>query len=326
MTATFRVNVAAQARALLDLDQAPVSLGLYPLVRGGYDRIIFTGTRAVHLAACASWQRMQVGKKVSRWIDTASLLGEVDAITSDSLIIATSRSGRCAEVLALLERFDQTTWPATLVAVTEDLASPLAEAADCEVLLRSESSSSPTGFLNALAAHDYLASMMLGEDNDDVATTAHVVAATTFPTVVREVAAHHAAHPRGRLAYFGFDEHAATALYAALLTRETTPVDGHGYIVRRGLPISLVPNVFPSTAVLFTGSGGADDKCVGRLASELVAAGTAVLIIGSTNVPGVQRISGPDRHVSAQVAHGVLIAEHFVSCLAAEAQADGLMH
>ncbi|WP_186296389.1 hypothetical protein [Mycobacterium tilburgii] len=40
----FRVDTRAQARSLLEFDRAPISLGLYPLLRDHYRRVIFAGT------------------------------------------------------------------------------------------------------------------------------------------------------------------------------------------------------------------------------------------------------------------------------------------
>jgi D-arabinose 5-phosphate isomerase GutQ len=167
-----RVNLEAQAHALRDFGQAPVSLGLYPVLHARHDRIILTGMGASHVAAFPSWRRLVSRGKAAWWIDAASLLENPQLVTSDSLVIATSRSGMCAGVAALVERFDEINRPAAVVAITDNLASPLAEAADCELLLRSQSSGNARGFLNALAAHDYVAAMILNEDNDDPSSTA----------------------------------------------------------------------------------------------------------------------------------------------------------
>jgi fructoselysine-6-P-deglycase FrlB-like protein len=320
MTTPFRVDVGAQAQALRDLDQAPVSLGLYPLVSGDHDRIIFTGKGASHFAALPSWRRMMSRGIASWWIDTADLLKEPGLVTTNTLLIATSRSGMCNEMIELVRKFDQTSWPATFVAITENLASPLAEAADCEILLRSRSSGSPTGFLNALAAHDYIASMILREDNDDVATTARVVAATTCPNDLQRVASTIASNPQSRLAFIGFDEQGATALYAALLTNEMTPLVAEGHIggqVGGGLPRSADPNL---TVMVFGRQNGADDTALRDFAADLLAAGSTVIIVGGAPITGSVHIGSPPDHVSAQVAHGAVVAEHFVSSLATAAE------
>jgi fructoselysine-6-P-deglycase FrlB-like protein len=317
-TTGFSVNAEAQAQALVRLDQAPVSMGLYPLLHAGHDRVILTGTGASHFAAMPSWRRMVARGKPTVWIDAKSLLVNPELVTRDSLVIATSRSGMSREIIALVDKFDESTGPAAIVAVTDDLASPLAAAADCEVLLRSQSSGSPTGFLNALTVHDYIASMILSEDNDDVPSTAAVVAGTTFPPALSDVAAGVAANPDSRLAYIGFGEHAATSLYAASITHATTGIAAECYIdeqIRNDSPQAADADL---TALLFSGRDAVNSALSQRLASDLVAAGSTVIVVGNAEVAGALNIGSPASHLSGQVAHGVVIAEHFVSRLAAE--------
>jgi fructoselysine-6-P-deglycase FrlB-like protein len=317
MTSAFRVDVRAQVHALLDLDKGPVSLGLYPLLHGPHDRIILTGMGPSHFAALPSWRRLVSRGKPTVWIDAAKLLNNYDLITPNSLLIATSRSGVRAEVLALLKTIDETIRPAAIVAITDDLASPLAAAADSEILLRSISLRTPHGFLNALAAHDYLASMILSEDNDDIPATARVVAETTFPIRLSEVAAGVAANPGARLAYIGFGEHAATSFYAASLTTEATGIAAEGYIGEQSGHVLLSQADTHMTALLFSGRDAANSALSQRLAAELLSAGSTVVVVGHADVAGSTYIRAPASHVSAQLAHGVLVAEHFVSCLTA---------
>jgi fructoselysine-6-P-deglycase FrlB-like protein len=317
MTSAFRVDVEAQVQALLDLDQAPVSLGLYPLLHGPHDRIILTGMGSSHFAALPSWRRLASRGKPTLWIDAAKLLNNYDLITPDSLLIATSRSGVRAEVLALLKTLNETVRPAAIIAITDDLASPLAAAADSEILLRSMSLRSPNGFLNALAAHDYLASMILSEDNDDIPSTARVIAETMFPTRLREVAAGVAADPGSRLAYIGFGEHAATSFYAASLTTETAGIAAEGFIGEQSGDVLLSEADTRLTVLLFSGRDAANSALSQRLARRLVSAGSTVVVVGHADVAGSTNIARPTSHVSAQLAHGVVVAEHFVSSLTA---------
>jgi hypothetical protein len=241
-----------------------------------------------------------------------------EIVTRDSLVIATSRSGTSTEVLRLVNKFDEITRPAAFVAVTDDLASPLVAAADCEVLLRSESSGSPTGFLNALAVHDYIASMILSEDNDDITSTAVVVAGTTLPPALNDVAAGIAADPGSRLAYIGFGEHAATSFYAAFLTNAAIGIAAEAYIGEQIDSDSTQSADADLTALIFSGRDIVNSALSQRLASELVAAGSTVVLIGDNEVPGALNIGSPASHVNGQVAHGVVIGEHFVSRLAVE--------
>ena len=313
MTAASRIDVEAQAHALLEFRHAPISLGLYPLLHDRHDRIILTGMGVSHFAALPSWRRLMSRGKETSWIDTRSLLDRPALATPDSLLIATSRSGRRPELIALMEKFNETTRPATIVAITDNPASPLTEYADCEILLRSRKCGT-RGLLNILAAHDYIASLILNEDDDDVTSTARVVAATTFPTALGGVAADVAARPNPRLVYIGFSEHATASLYAALLTNETTGVVAQGYVGEQFRHDELQRAGADLTAILF---GGPDpDAMSPGLAENLISTGATVIVVGDTDTAGSTHIRCPNGHLSARVAHGVVIADHFVSALA----------
>ena len=318
MTALFDVDVKAQARALLDFDGAPVSWGLYPLVGRQHDRIILTGMGGSHYAGLPSWLRLVSRGRATWWLDTGRLLESPELVTPDSLLVVTSRSGLCGEVLALVEKFDGDSRPSVMVAITDNLDSPLAEAADCEILLRSQSSGGAKGFLNTLAAHDYLTSMILSEDNDDVGSTARVVSGIRYPKGLDDVARRVAANPQMRLVYIGFREHAAPALYASLLTTEFTGIGTESYIAgqfRHGPLHTADENL---TAMVFGGRDPIANAASRRLAVELVAAGSTVIVVGDAGVEGALDIRSPAVHVSGQLAHAVMLAEHFVSALAAE--------
>jgi fructoselysine-6-P-deglycase FrlB-like protein len=310
----LHVDALAQAQSLLDFDRAPVSLGLYPLVRNHRRRIILTGIGASHVAALPSWGRLVAGGRSAWWIDTENLLENPQIVTSDSLLIATSRSGSGGQVRALADRLSETMRPAAMVAITDDLASPLAEVADCEVLLRSGASGSPTGFLNALIAHDYVASLILNEDNDDVSPLARTVATTTLPTELREVAADITSHPDSRLAYVGYGKHAAAVLYAALLTNELTSIPADAYVARQHQD-DLLQSASAQLTVLLFDSHSAPNLVLHALARDLLAAGSKVIVIGGVDVSGSTYVPSLTEHVGAEVARNVVVIEQFVSAL-----------
>lgn len=313
---SVHVDAKAQARSLLEFDQAPISLGLYPLVRNHHRRIVLTGVGASHFAALPSWRRLVAAGKAAWWVDTERLLANPQLVTSDSLLIATSRSGSGRHVRALADGLGQTMKPAAMIAITDDPASPLAAAADCEVLLRSGGSRSPKGFLNALTVHDYVASMILDEDNDDVSSTARLIATATLPAELREVAANVAAQRESRLAYVGCGGHAAAALYAALLTTEATGIAAEAHIAGQHRRDLLRQANAQLTAVLF-GCHSCPDAALRALAEDLTAAGSNVVVIGGADIPGSTHIPSPTGDVGgAEVAHNVVVIEHFVSALA----------
>src|SRR3984957_4347223 len=309
------VDAGAQAQALLEFDRAPISLGLYPLVRNHRSRIVLTGMGASHVAALPSWGRRVAAGRAAWWIDTENLLGNPQIVTSDSLLIATSRSGAGGHVRALADRLSENMRPAATLAITDDLASPLAEVADCEILLRSGASGSPKGFLNALIAHDYVASMILNEDNDDVSPLARTVATTTLPTELREVAAAITNHQESRLAYVGYGEHAAAVLYAALLTNEMTTIPADAHIARQHRH-ELLQRADAKLTALLCGSRSGPNVVLHALASDLMAAVSNVIVIGGGDVSGSTYIPSLTEHVAgAEVARNVVIIEQFVSAL-----------
>jgi fructoselysine-6-P-deglycase FrlB-like protein len=318
MTALFDVDAKAQARALLEFDGAPISWGLYPLVGRQHDRIILTGMGRSHCAGLPSWRRLVSRGRATWWLDAGRLLESPELVTPDSLLVVTSRSGICGEVLALVEKFDTDSRPAVIVAITDNLDSPLAEAADCEILLRSQSSGGAKGFLNTLAAHDYLTSMILSEDNDDVGSTARVVSGIRYPKGLADVAGKVAGNPQMRVVYIGFREHAAIALYANLLTTEVTGIGTESYIAgqfRHG-PLHMADKNL--TAIVFSGRDPIANAASRRLAAQLVAAGSTVIVVGDAGVGGTLDIRSPAVHISGQLAHAVMLVEHFISALAAQ--------
>ncbi|MGD1252977.1 SIS domain-containing protein [Mycobacterium seoulense] len=299
---------------MLEFDQAPISLGLYPLVRDHQRHIIFTGMGASHFAALPSWRRLVAAGKPASWVDTENLLENTQLVTCDSLLVVTSRSGSGGHVRALTDGLGRAMKPAAVIAITDDPASPLAAVADCEVLLRSRESGSPKGFLNALIVHDYVASMILKEDNVDVSGTARIVATTTLPAELREVAARVAAQQDSRLAYVGCNEHAAGALYAALLTNQATETAAEGHIVGQHQRDLVRRANAKLTAVLF-GSHRGPDTALRALAGDLLAAGSNVVVVGGVDVPGSIYVPCHTGHVGAEVAHNVVVIEHFVAAL-----------
>jgi fructoselysine-6-P-deglycase FrlB-like protein len=310
-----RVDARAQARSLLEFDRAPISLGLYPLVRDHRRRIILTGVGASHFAALPSWRRLVAAGKAAWWVDTENLLENPQRVTSDSLLVVTSRAGSGGHVRALTDGLGRTMRPAAVIAITDDPASPLAAVADCEVLLRSRASGSPEGFLNALTLHDYVASMILKEDNADVSNTARIVATTTLPAKLREVAAGVAAQQDSRLAYVGCGEHAAAALYAALLTNEATEIAAEGHIAGQYRD-DLVRRANAKLTAVLLGSHRGPHAALRALAGDLLAAGSNVVVFGGADVPGSTYIPCRTSRVGVEVARNVVVIEDFVSALA----------
>jgi fructoselysine-6-P-deglycase FrlB-like protein len=117
------------------------------------------------------------------------------------------------------------------------------------------------------------------------------------------------------LAYVGCGEHAAAALYAALLTNEATGIAAEGHIAGQHRPDLVHRANAQLTAVLF-GSHSGPNAALHALAGDLMAAGSNVVVVGGADVPGTTYIPSCTGHVGTEVARNVVVVEHFVSALA----------
>jgi glucosamine--fructose-6-phosphate aminotransferase (isomerizing) len=115
--------------------------------------------------------------------------------------------------------------------------------------------------------------------------------------------------PDRRLVFVGYHDHATTALYAGLITKEAAKVPAEGYVAgefRHG-PLELAgPGL---TAVIFGGHHAANNAALVRLAKDLVASGSTLIVVGRANVDGAIDIDVPDGHIDAQLSHGAVIAQ-----------------
>lgn len=134
-------------RFLEDLREQPAALdgalasSLGPLAVIGsasaYDRVVLTGMGASLAAAHAPHLRL-VDAGIAAWaIESGELLHyEQRLLTSETLLIVASQSGRSAEAQALLDAVDP---GVRVVGVTNDPGSPLAQRADAALLLHAGS-------------------------------------------------------------------------------------------------------------------------------------------------------------------------------------------
>ena len=311
----FEHDIAAQPEALRAFAHTDGQPALAALRAGPYDRIVLTGMGSSHDAALPTWRRLARAGRAAWWADTGQLLDAPELITASTLLIVTSQSGSSGEVVSLLEGRPR---PATLVAVTNDVTSPLAAGADLVVALHSgdEATVSTKSYLNSLAAHDLLAATLTGTAPDDVLAVAKAVeefgAAAELTRPAGELVA--AANPR--LAYIGFGDHAATARYAGLITKEGAKIAAEGFIggqFRHG-PLELAgPGL---TAVLFGSDDPAGNVSLQRLATDLTEAGSTVIAVAALDRPGTALSLRPPSGTIAPLAYGAVVAQHFTVALA----------
>jgi glucosamine--fructose-6-phosphate aminotransferase (isomerizing) len=285
----FERDIVDQPEALRRFGQAYAE-PFAPMVRAGaYDRIILTGMGSSHFAALPTWRRLVARGLPAWWVDTGQLLDAQGLLTPSSLIVATSQSGASGELVALVEAREALVRNGSapkLVAVTNDPQSPLAAAADAVLLLHSgtEATVSTKSYLNTLAAHDLLTAELLGVGREEVDDVAKAVEASDGDAEVEHLAAAYASWSEPRLAFVGFGDQAATALYAGLITKEGAKIPAEGFVggeFRHG-PLELAgPGLL---AVLF--ADAQRNQSLQRLGDELVEAGSTVATVGGLDVAG----------------------------------------
>jgi glucosamine--fructose-6-phosphate aminotransferase (isomerizing) len=317
MSTTFERDVDDQAEALRALTQSALPPAVTRLLHGRYERIVLTGMGSSHFAALPGWRRLADAGHPAWWVDSGQLLDAPGLITPGTLLVATSQSGASAEVVAMAERQGPIARAAAVIAVTNDPDSPLARRADGIIGLRSgdEATVSTKSYLNSLAAHERITSVINGTPADDTCETVKVIEEFSRPAVLRDIATDLAVTPDARLVFIGFGDHAASALYAGLITKEAAKVPAEGYIggqFRHG-PLELAgPGL---TAVLFGGDGQAHGS-VRQLGADLLASGSTVLTVGDLGLPGAVHVRAPGGSMPARLAHDALIAQHLTVAIA----------
>jgi glucosamine--fructose-6-phosphate aminotransferase (isomerizing) len=315
MTTPYEHDIGDQAEALLAFSQSATPPALTRLLRRRYDRIVLTGMGSSHFAALPSWRRLADAGYPAWWVDSGQLLDSPGLITPATLLIATSQSGASAEIIAMLEPENPINRAAALIAITNDPASPLALRADALMPLHSgsEATVSTKSYLNSLAAQLRIASILTAQPGPDAGDAVKV--ADEFSPCPLLRAAGLTAAPGGRLAYIGYADHSATALYAALITKEAARIPAEGYAggqFRHG-PLELAgPGL---TAVLFGGSAPVNPS-LRQLGRDLLASGSAVFAVGDLDLAGADQIAAPAGDTLAQLAHGALVSQHLSVAIA----------
>jgi hypothetical protein len=149
-----------------------------------------------------------------------------------------------------------------------------------------------------------------------VSLTAGVVAASTLPHQLVEVAAVWARMTTPQLAFIGYQDQAAVALYAAMIAQEAAGVPAEGFI---GEEFEYNPVAFGGPclmAFVFGGKAASSNPTLRRLATTLTDTGSTVVVVGAAGVAGALHIEVPATHGSAELAHAAVLAQRFISALA----------
>lgn len=288
----FEQNIQEQPDALRTLSRAEPDPRLAEITARGWGRIVLTGMGSSHTVGLPTWRALaQTGAAV--WnVDAGQLLETPGLITPDTLLIATSQSGASGEIVELLER---DTAAGALVSITANGDSPLARAAQVNLPLLSgaEATVSTKSYLNSLAIHHRVAAALGAMDSSRVEeqlTQAPDRVAAMVDLDLDQIARDALAPARPRLVTVGWGDAAATALFSALIVKESSKVAIEGFVggeFRHG-PYELAgPGL---TAVLFGASRDAEDGPLGRIARDLVASGSSVVLIGDLELEGALTI------------------------------------
>ncbi|HZL05557.1 MAG TPA: SIS domain-containing protein, partial [Coriobacteriia bacterium] len=173
---------------------------------------------------------------------------------------------------------------------------------------------------NTLGVHRAIVAAFAGEDWMSVAAelrdAADAIESLPRTLDLMRVAASAAQHPRRRLAYVARGDEAATAQFAALITKESSKVPAEGYVggqFRHG-PMELAGDGL--TAILIGLRAGESDASMRRLADDLVRTGSTVVVIGDDQIAGTVHVRTSGTTAFERLAMSAVAAERFAVDLA----------
>jgi glutamine---fructose-6-phosphate transaminase (isomerizing) len=319
----FEQDILEQPAALRRQAGYDLPEGIRSLVEHGWDRIILTGMGSSHFAGVPTWRALaRLGLPV--WaIDTSKLLDTPGLVTPRTLVIATSQSGESAEIVEMLNRVDSGTLKmGELIGVTDSASSALAQGSTITAMLNSgpEATVSTKSYLNSLAVHARLATAFAA--GDDTRIVAEIdAAADSVATMIHQPdleprANSIIAESNRRIVAIGQGNDGATAHYAALIVKEASKVAVEGFVggqFRHG-PFELAgPGL---TAILFGLRSRGRVPTLLRLAGDLVATGSQVLVVGDVRVDGAETLWSPPSSLFGELANDAVVAELLAVALA----------
>ncbi len=168
---TFVNDIREQAHSLRVLLDAPRSDDVGSVLAGCYDRVIVSGMGASHFANYQLWWDLVAAGVPAWWVEAGELLyGAATLIRGRTLLWLTSQSGQSGEVLALLDQLPPHQY-VTVLAVTNDVHSPLARRADAvvDICAGNEHAVGTRTYLNTLAANHLYGAALSGASVDAAA-------------------------------------------------------------------------------------------------------------------------------------------------------------
>ena len=318
----FELDIAEQPEALMRLADAEVP-DLSRLASRDWDRVILTGMGSSLYAGLPTWRALVDTGRAAWAVDSSQLLDNPSLMTEGTLVIATSQSGASGEIVELLDRrAGSAAASATFIGIADDPNSPLAQQSDLYLPLHSgaEATVSTKSYLNTLAVHARLIAAFTAAGHTDarraIEETADAVAAAITSNSLDDIAQRTATHPSRRLAYIGRGDESATALFSALITKESSKVPAEGFIggeFRHG-PFELAGDGL--TAIFFASQSSDRGGNLASLAGELVNASSTVVFVSDVDVAGTTAVHNARASNLQTLAVGAVIAERFAVPLA----------
>jgi glucosamine--fructose-6-phosphate aminotransferase (isomerizing) len=269
--------------------------------------VVFTGMGSSLAAARPAVSRLVAA---GLWA-TATEAGELlhyglDTLVRGSLVVLVSQSGRSAETLAIGQRLRSTTGT-RVIAVVNDLASPLADLGDLVVPMHAgpEVTVSTKTFMATFIAMNALADVLIGASGETInlalrANVASKLASlTSSPEMARVSAARFASVHA--LVVIGRGPAFAAADYGALILKEATAYPAEAMFAgsfRHG-PIEIAGCA--TGVVVLAPSGPTQSLCV-RLAGDTARLGSPTWLLTTTD-------HGTDARAGAEIADGLVISE-----------------
>lgn len=255
---TFISDILLQPECLrrLRMEEIRAAAGATGEAIGSFSRVVLTGMGSSHAALRPLWTSL-VEHGVPAWrLDAAECLGHfLPLIDGSTLVIVASQSGRSAEIVVLASEIKAR--GARLLAITNDVASPLAQHADAVIDIRvgPEDAVSTKTYLNTLGVMAVLARIFLDQPFDRMLErTADILQAYLETWRARTDLLKDRMGLPSRLYVLARGPSLAAAEYGALIAKEAArwPVEAHSVSQFRHGPLELADDRL--TAVVLAGA------------------------------------------------------------------------
>jgi len=284
----YAADILSQPDCLRRVRMGEVASSLQQVVGslGRFTRIVLTGMGASHAALRPLWLSL-IGKGYPAWLLESSevLASALPLVDRSTLLIVASQSGRSAEIIALAGEASER--GAMMLAITNDVGSPLARAAHAVVEIKAgiENAVSTKTYINTLGATISIRRILFGEPIDDVLDRTADALSIYLDTMAGRVRAmKDAVGVPERLFFLARGRSLAAAECGALIMKEAAkrPIEAQSVAQFRHGPLELADERL--TVVLLAGSQPRDRELNAALDADLRTHGARTFLL-DTNPP-----------------------------------------